>query len=217
MRHAPRPPVRLAAGAAVLAVALAACSSSGAQTPTASNTRPHQRPSGTPSATGEPSTPPASTTPPTALTFSPKSGGKHLDECQRLEPGDDPAEFVYYPVLVTPADEVDLDSVGTDHTEGVVEAGSWIAAASANPETGTFKGWPPAFLAQDQNLQWGKRVPAAGATLEPGVTYNVFLRLQVDPTPGDSTVNGLIVSYHDSSGAPASATWKATTTFSMDC
>ena len=59
-------------------------------------------------------------------------------------------------------------------------------------------------------------MPAAGATLTGGTTYNVFLRLQVDPTPGDSTVDGVVVGYHDASGSHT-VTWKATTTFSMDC
>ena len=94
----------------------------------------------------------------------------------------------------------------TAHTDGVSEAGSWVAPASATPETGTFKGWPPKFVAQDPNLQWSKRVPAAGATLTGGTTYNVFLRLQVDPTPGDSTVDGVVVGYHDASGSHT-VTW----------
>jgi hypothetical protein len=209
----------MAAAALVLGALVSGCSAADSPEPTASHRTGHSRgqassePTASASSSSTPSTPP----PTTALSFSPRSGGKHLDECQRLEPGDDPAEFVYYPVLVTPAATVDLDSVTTDHTDGVVEAGSWVAPAGTTPETGTFKGWPPRFLAQDPNLQWSKRVPAAGATLESGVTYNVFLRLQVDPTPGDSEVDGLVLGYHDDNGSQASATWKATTTFSMDC
>jgi hypothetical protein len=199
-----------------LGALLGGCAGSDSQEPTASHhSRHHSRntdgPTEATSSPTDPSTPPA-----TPLRFSPKSGGKHLDDCQRLVPGDDPAEFVYYPVLVTAASDADLDSLTTAHTDGVTEAGSWVAPASATPETGTFKGWPPKFVAQDPNLQWSKRVPAAGATLTGGTTYNVFLRLQVDPTPGDSTVDGVVVGYHDASGSHT-ATWKATTTFSMDC
>jgi hypothetical protein len=152
------------------------------------------------------------------IRFSPKSGGKHLDDCQLLRPGDDPAEFLYYPVLVKVPTPVSLDAVATDHTSGVTEAGSWVAPAGSTPETGTFKGWPPAsIVTQDSNLNWNQRVPAAGAALEPSIGwYNVFLRLEVDPTPGDSTVSGIDLRYHDAVGS-YTAHWKATTTFSMSC
>jgi hypothetical protein len=208
-------------GSLALAASLSGCFGSSSQEPTAAHgTRHHHHAgqgSGEPTeATSSPtvhSTPP----PPSALVFSPRSGGKHLDDCQRLVPGDDPAEFVYYPVLVKASSAVDLDTVVTDHTEGVVDAGSWVAPAAATPETGTFKGWPPKYIAQDANLQWSKRVPAQGATLAPGTAYNVFLRLQVDPTPGDSSVKGLEFTYHDASGSQTTATWQATTTFSMSC
>ena len=202
-----------------LGALLSGCSSAESREPTASHRTGHhrgQRSSEPTEATSSPtvrSTNPVSST----LAFSPKSGGKHLDDCQRLVPGDDPAEFVYYPVLVTAGTQVDVDGVAVDHTEGVHEAGSWVAPAAATPETGTFKGWPPKFVAHDSNLRWGQRVPAAGATLEAGVPYNVFLRLQVDPTPGDSSVTALVITVHDASASPVPATWKATTTFSMDC
>lgn len=201
-----------------LGVLCSGCSSSDSKEPTAAHrTKPHRtvEPSEPTEATSSPTT--QSTPAPASLTFSPKSGGKHLDDCQRLVPGDDPAEFLYYPVLVKANSTVDVDSVATDHTRGVVEAGSWVAPAAATPETGTFKGWPPKFVAHDPNLQWSKRVAAAGATLDAGTTYNVFLRLQVDPTPGDSSVSAVVVTFHDASGSPTTARWKATTTFSMDC
>jgi hypothetical protein len=173
-------------------------------------------PTGSP-ATSSPTTAPASSAPASALAFSPRSGGKHLNDCQKLVPGDDPAEFLYYPVLVKPSTSLTLDSVATDHTQGVVDAAEWVAPAGTTPETGTFKGWPPPKLVTgDSNLQWTARVPAKGATLDPGTTYNVFLRLQVDPTPGDSVVKGVVFSYHDASGA-GSRTWRAKTTFSMSC
>jgi hypothetical protein len=213
---------RTAAVAALAACALlSGCSGSGSQEPSAGHrSRPHA--SRTTSAATEPTSGATSSSPTSAppatslLRFSPRSGGKHLEDCQRLEPGDDPAEFVYYPVLVTAQSPVTLDSVGTDHTQGVVDAAAWVAPAGPTPETGTFKGWPPRYVARDPNLQWSKRVPAAGASLAAGTTYNVFLRLQVDPTPGDSSVTGVVFAYHDTGGAH-SDTWRATTTFSMSC
>jgi hypothetical protein len=207
----------LALGSA-LGVTLSGCSSSGSSEPTASHTTRHRSDPPTTEPTETTSSPTVGTSPPAIpLTFSPKSGGKHLDECQRLEPGDDPAEFVYYPVVIKPGADVVLDQVTTVHTDGVVEAGSWVAPVAATPETGTFKGWPPKFVAQDPNLQWSKRVPAAGASLTAGASYNVFLRLQVDPTPGDSTVSGLEVTFHDASGSQVMQPWRAKTTFSMSC
>lgn len=134
-----------------------------------------------------------------------------------LNPGDDPAEFLYYPVLVTPSADVTLESLATDHTTGVVDAGTWVAPATPSSQTGTYKGWPPPkIITQGSQLQWDKRVPATGAQLAAGSTYSVFLRLQVDPTPGDSMSKGLQFSYADSGGTHT-ATWKATTTFSMSC
>jgi hypothetical protein len=203
-------------GSLALAATLSACSGSDSSEPTSAHRTDHRQDSSEPtestSSPTNPSTPPAGP----LLSFSPRSGGKHLDDCQRLEPGDDPAEFVYYPVLLDPIAALTLDAVVTDHTEGVVDAGSWVAPAAATPETGTFKGWPPKYVAQDSNLQWSKRVPIAGAALVAGTSYNVFLRLQVDPTPGDSSVNGLVFTYHDDGGSHTE-TWVAHTTFSMSC
>lgn len=220
-------------GRAALVGSMAACfllsgcfGSGGDQEPTASHTRTHHpRATGSTAPTGAPTsdpTAPATTTGPSTVLvkFSPRSGGKHLDDCQRLQPGDDPAEFVYYPVVLTPPTTVALDSVATDHTQGVVDAGSWVAPVAATPETGTFKGWPPKYVAHDPNLQWNRRTPASGATLEAGTSYNVFLRLQVDPTPGDSEVNGIRLAYHETSADSSlslSVTWVAHTTFSMSC
>jgi hypothetical protein len=208
----------VAAAALALGALLSGCSSSDSSEPRATHgTGHHQKPESS-EPTVETSSPTTGTSiPPSALTFSPKSGGKHLDDCQRLVPGDDPAEFVYYPVVVTPSTDVDLDALTTVHTDGIVEAAAWVAPVSATPETGTFKGWPPKFVAQDPNLQWSKRVTAAGATLDAGASYNVFLRLQVDPTPGDSEVSGVVLTFHNASGSQTTQTWKATTTFSMSC
>jgi hypothetical protein len=203
------------------ALLLSGCSASdssssaatGAPTPSESTSAPTE-PTTEPTTSAPTSTPPATT----ALTFSPRSGGKHLEDCQRLVPGDDPAEFLYYPVLVKTRSAVTLDSVRTDHTEGVVDAADWVAPAGSTPETGTFKGWPPpTIVTRDPNLQWSKRVPAAGATIDPTTGfYNVFIRLQVDPTPGDSEVKGITFAYHDRAGSHT-VTWLAKTTFSMSC
>lgn len=197
---------------------LSGCFGSGGSEPTASHRTRHHRTHAS-SAPDSPSTPTSSSSSPAAasLSFSPRSGGKHLDDCERLVPGDDPAEFLYYPVLVTPSADVTLDSVATDHTTGVVDAGTWVAPATPSSQTGTYKGWPPPkIITQGSQLQWDKRMPAAGATLAAGSTYSVFVRLQVDPTPGDSMSKGLQLSYSDAGGAHT-ATWKATTTFSMSC
>ncbi|MBO0844892.1 MAG: hypothetical protein J2P22_05695 [Nocardioides sp.] len=186
------------------------------QTPTGRATQPPtQTPtSGAPTSATTPTQPPATS----ALRFSPRSGGKHLNDCQQLVPGDDPAEFLYYPVLVKPTSSVNLHSVATDHTQGVVDAAAWVAPTGPTPETGTFKGWPPAsIVTHDSNLTWSKRVRAAGATLDPAAGwYNVFLRLQVDPTPGDSAVNGIVFTYDDADGRHTE-TWVPHTTFSMAC
>ncbi len=203
-----------------LGAALSGCSSSASSEPRASHGTGHHRDHESSEPTEATSSPTESSSTSVGagpLSFSPKSGGKHLDECQRLQPGDDPAEFVYYPVVVAPSTDVDLDNVATVHTDGVVEAGSWVAPVSPTPETGTFKGWPPKFVAHDPNLQWGKRVPATGARLSAGASYNVFLRLQVDPTPGDSAVSGVVFTFHDAAGSQTTQTWKAKTTFSMSC
>jgi hypothetical protein len=208
-----------------LCATLSGCFGSGGTTPTAAHRHRHHRTVDSSPPTESPSTssPTRSTTPPATQTldFSPPSHGKHTTDCERLQPGDDPAEFLFYPVVVTSPTAVTLQGVATEHTQGVVDAGAWVAPAGSTPETGTFKGWPPPkIVTGDPNLQWGKKVPVDGARLDPGVAYNVFLRLQVDPTPGDSKVTGIDFSYVDSSGsstAGLSDVWKAKTTFSMSC
>ncbi|HEX3221787.1 MAG TPA: hypothetical protein VHR35_04400 [Nocardioides sp.] len=204
---------------------LSGCFGSDPQEPTAAHhTGRHSRAT-EPTVTTDPTSSVATSQPPTTapptslLRFSPRSGGKHLDDCQRLVPGDDPAEFLYYPVLVRASAPVTLDSVGDLHTtQGVVLAGSWVAPSAPTGETGTVKGWPPGrIVTGDPNLRWNERVTASGATLDPSAGwYNVFLRLQVDPTPGDSATTGLVFGYHDATG-PHTDTWVARTTFSMSC
>jgi hypothetical protein len=202
---------------------LSGCFGSGSQEPTAVHrTKHHSKATEATSPTAPTSSPTGSSSPSAGsavLSFSPRSGGKHNDDCQRLQPGDDPAEFLYYPVLVKAPTTVTVETVTTDHTQGVVDAAAWVAPAGTTPETGTFKGWPPPkIVTGDPNLQWSKRVPAKGATLQPGVFYNVFLRLQVDPTPGDSEVNGLQLTYDADGASPGSSVeWIAHTTFSMSC
>lgn len=200
---------------------LSGCFGSGGSTPTAAHHRHHRTPQSSspadPSTSSSPSSPSTSASPASDLKFSPRSGGKHLDDCQKLRPGDDPAEFLYYPVVVRATSAVHLDSITTAHTQGVVDAAAWVAPTGSTPETGTFKGWPPpSIVTQDPNLQWGKRMVAGGTTLAAGPSYNVFLRVQVDPTPGDSTINGIQFGYHDDNGSHTD-TWVIHTTFSMSC
>lgn len=186
--------------------------------------RHHHSPSspGTPSS---PSSSPTTATSPTspattssALRFSPKSDGRHNHECLTLHPGDDPAEFLYYPVLVKATGAVTVDSLSTDHSDGVTVAGAWLAPAPQAPSTGTLPGWPPPrIFTTSSSVQWSQRVTAAGATLDPTAGwYNVFLRIQVDPTPGDSTMDGVVLTYHDSAGTHTD-TWVDHVTFSMSC
>jgi hypothetical protein len=206
--------------------------SGGGQQPSASqHTRHHHPSAGTSASTSTAATPSGSSSTPTAsasssvpttttsaLRYSPKSDGKHNKECLALHPGDDPAEFLYYPVLVKATSSVRLDSISTQHSSGVVVAGSWIAPAPQAASTGILPGWPPPkIFTSSSSVQWSKRVTAAGATLDPmGGWYNVFLRIQVDPTPGDSTMSGVVVTYHDGSGTHTD-TWVDHVTFSMSC
>src|SRR3954470_1279199 len=172
-------------GACALLAGLSGCSGSGEDGPTAATgTGHHTRPSSS-AAKDSPSTsaPTESTPPPapkTALRFSPKSGGKHLDDCQLLVPGDDPAEFLYYPVQLAANRKVRIESIQTDHTRGVVDAAAWVAPSVSTTATGTVKGCPPGrIVTGDQNLPWSKRLPAVGAELDPAAGwYNLFLRLQ---------------------------------------
>lgn len=209
-------------GAVATCALLSGCFGSGGTTPTAAHRHRHPRSSASSQPVESPSTssPTAPTSTPTlasALRFSPRSGGKHLDDCQRLQPGDDPAQFLYYPVYISATDPVHLDSITTVHTNGVVDAGAWVAQTGPTPETGTLKGWPPgSIVTGDPNLHWTQRMPVAGTTLPAGPTYNVFLRVQVDPTVGDSAVSGIVFGYHDAQGQHTD-TWVAHTTFSMSC
>jgi hypothetical protein len=221
MSHTWHSRTTLAAALLAAGALLSGCSGSGDSSSAAPPPTQDQSSSPVSSPTTASSSPTTQSTPPPSavLHFSPKSGGKHLEDCQRLEPGDDPAEFLYYPVVITAPVAVTLSTVATAHTQGVVDAGAWVAPTGPTPETGTFKGWPPpSIVTGDPNLQWKNRVHAVGATLDAGVSYNVFLRLQVDPTPGDSVVKGIQLSYTDDpAGDGHSSLWLARTTFSMSC
>jgi hypothetical protein len=120
-------------------------------------------------------------------------------------------------VIVTVASLVDLDSVSIVHTAGVSVAGAWVAPAPADAGTGLVAGWPPpSILTQSNTVQWSKRVTAAGAALEPGGSYNVFLHLVVDPAQLPAKTTGVVFTYHDQSG-PGSATWVDHITFKPSC
>ena len=182
----------------------------------------HPTPSNESSSPTEPTTSSTTTSPTPAnaavLRFSPKSDQKHSHECLTLHPGDDPAEFLYYPVVVRTSQPASLDEVTTEHSDGVTVAGSWVAPAPATPSTGILPGWPPPkIFTSSSTVEWSKRTDASGAALDPSAGwYNLFLRIQVDPTPGDSTMSGVQITYHDAAGSHT-VTWVDHVTFSMSC
>ena len=198
---------------------LSGCFGSGGSQPTASHRPRHHRTQSS-SAPVSPSTsaPTTSSTqaPASVLTFSPRSGQKHLTDCERLFPGDDPAEFLYYPVYVKASVPVHIDTIATRNSQGVVDAASWIATTGATPGTGTVPWAQRSIVTGNPSFHWDQRISSSGATLAAGATYNVFLKLQVDPTPGDSEVTGIVFTYHDADGSDVE-TWVAHTTFSMSC
>jgi hypothetical protein len=227
MRHRHRSVV----AAVLAAMTLSACGSgSGSSAPEAGHTR-HSLPSspstvtGTSDPTSAPTTSPPTSTPtsssPTSpgqagLAFSPKSDGRHSHTCY-TDAGNTTADYVYYPVMVKGGTAVDLDSVTVDGTPGVTVAGAWVAPAPANAGTGLVAGWPPpSILTQSSTVQWSKRVTAAGAALEPGSSYNVFLHLVVDPTQLPARTTGVVFAFHDQAGA-ATATWVDHVTFKPAC
>jgi hypothetical protein len=181
-----------------------------------SGSTPPSTPTGPSTSAGTSKTP--STGNAAVLRFSPESDGKHSHDCLKLHPGDDPAEFLYYPVVVTTSTPIHLGSITTQHSAGVVVAGAWVAPAPVAPSTGTLPGWPPPkILTSSSSVQWSKRVVAAGATLDPSAGwYNIFLRIQVDPTPGDSKMSGVQIAYHDAAG-DHTVTWVDHVKFSMSC
>lgn len=222
---------RALAAALAATVLLSGClgSGSGSSSPQSGRTG-HHHPSTPPSSpTTEPtsvptSSPPASTptsSPPTSptqsvLRFSPKSDGRHSHSCY-TDTGNTDAHYVDYPVMVKASAAVTLDSVSMVHTDGVTVAGSWVAPAPANAGTGLVAGWPPpSILTQSNTVQWSKRVTAAGAALEPGGFYNVFLHLVVDPEQVPARTTGVVFGYHDQAGADT-VTWVDHVTFKPSC
>jgi hypothetical protein len=126
-------------------------------------------------------------------------------------------DFVDYPVKVQASSPVTLDSVATTYADGVQNAGSWVSPGTETGAVGILPGWPAdPIVTQDSTLKWSKRVPAAGATLDAGGWYNVFLHLRVYPDALPLHTSGVVFTVHDASGSHT-VTWKATTTFSMDC
>jgi hypothetical protein len=204
-------------------------SGSGSSSPQAGHTG-HSRAT-TPSTptTSQPTTPPTSTpptSPPTssapttppqpALRFSPKSDGRHSHSCY-TDAGNTTAEYVDYPVVVTPTTLVDLDSVSMVHTAGVTVADAWVAPAPADAGTGLVAGWPPpSILTQSNTVQWSRRVTAAGATLDAGTSYNVFLHLVVDNNQLPAKTTGIVFGFHDQAGN-LSTTWVAHVAFKPSC
>ncbi|MGA8247337.1 MAG: hypothetical protein WB797_10560, partial [Nocardioides sp.] len=131
--------------------------------------------------------------------------------------GNTTADYVDYPVIVRASSLVDLDSVSIVHTAGVSVAGAWVAPAPADAGTGLVAGWPPpSILTQSNTVQWSKRVTAAGAALDQGASYNVFLHLVVDPTQLPAKTTGLVFTYHDQAGS-GSVTWVDHVTFKVSC
>jgi hypothetical protein len=227
MRHGVRTAV-VAVGACTL---LSGCFGSSSPEPTSAHTGSHQpgrsdSPSDTPSstptspATSEPTTAPTSgstsgTT--SVLGFDPKSNGRHSHTCLAIT-GTDPVDYVYYPVMVKASSPVTLDSASVTYADGVQVAGSWVAPAAPTGGTGIVEGWPaPAILVQGSSVQWKKRVPVAGASLEPDIGwYNVFLHLRVYPDALPLKTDGVVLTYHDSAGDDT-VTWVDHLSFQTKC
>ena len=227
MSHGVRTAV-VAVGACTL---LSGCFGSSSPEPTSAHTGSHHpahsdSPSDTPSSTPTSTTTSEPTTSPTsgstsgttsALAFSPKSNGRHSHTCFAIS-GSDPVDYVYYPVMVKASSPVTLDSASVTYADGVQVAGSWVAPAAATEGTGTVEGWPPpAILVQGSSVQWNKRVPAAGATLDPATGwYNVFLHLRVYPDALPLHTDGVVLTYHDTAG-DETVTWVDHVSFKTSC
>jgi hypothetical protein len=220
MRHGLRT-TAVAVGACAL---LSGCFGSSSPEPTAAHTRHHTSRGSTPTseATTEPTTPPTSepTTGTTGgvvgpLSFSPKSDGRHSHTCYTIS-GSDPVDYVYYPVLVRASTAVTLTTAAVTYADGVQVAGAWVAPSTATRGTGTVEGWPATDVTQDPNVQWSRRVPAAGADLTPGTWYNVFLHLRVYPDALPLATDGVVLTFTDTSGTH-DVTWVDHLTFKTSC
>jgi hypothetical protein len=121
--------------------------------------------------------------------------------------------------MVTSSAPVTLDSAAVTYADGVQVAGSWVApVGSTTGGVGTVEGWPaPAILAQSSSVQWNKRVPASGATLDPATgRYTVFLHLRVYPDALPLHTDGVVLTYHQS-GDPQTVTWVDHLAFKTAC
>jgi hypothetical protein len=228
MRHRHRSLAAALAAALGATVLLSGClgSGSGSSSPQTGHTR-HHVPTSPPTSaqtssapTSVPTSTPTSSAPTTpaqaALHFSPKSDGRHSHACY-IDTGNTTADYVDYPVIVKANSLVDLDDITIVHTAGVSVAGAWVAPAPADAGTGLVDGWPPpSILTQSNTVQWSKRVTAAGAVLDPGASYNVFLHLVVDPDQLPVKTTGLVFTYHGEAGA-SSVTWVDHISFKLSC
>jgi hypothetical protein len=150
------------------------------------------------------------------LRFIPRSDGPHSHTCFAIT-GKDPVDYVYYPVKVKASTPVTLDSAAVTYADGVQVAGSWVAPGTATAATGIVPGWPAdPIVAQDNSLQWSKRVPAAGATLDPATWYSVFLHLRVYPDALPLHTSGVVLTFHDASGSQT-VTWVDHLAFQKAC
>jgi hypothetical protein len=211
-------------GTLTTAMLLSACSGSGsAEPPTATHPRHHHRTPSSPTTATESTSPtsaPPSSSPPvvaSSLGFSPPSNGKHSHTCVQVT-GSDPANFVYYPVMVKATSSVTLDTVATTYADGVQNAGSWVAPSPSDGGTGMVNGWPaPSILTQSNTVEWSKRVPAAGAVLDPTRGwYTVFLHLTVYPDALPLKTDGIVFTYHEA-GASHTDTWVDHLVFKATC
>ena len=102
--------------------------------------------------------------------------------------------------MVKASSPVTLDSASVTYADGVQVAGSWVAPAAATGGTGHRRraGRRRRSWSQGSSVQWKKRVPAAGATLDPATGwYNVFLHLRVYPDALPLKTDGVVLTYHD--------------------
>jgi hypothetical protein len=208
----------VAVGACAL---LSGCFGSTSPEPTASHSRTHSSHSTSPST--EPTTPPTtapSTEPTTApttstgsgFTFYPQSNGPHSHNCLNIT-GNKPVDFFDYPVVVTPATAVTLTAAAVTYADGVQVAGAWVAPATSTQLVG-LDSWPPP--SNVTGLNWSQRVPAAGAALGPGTSYNVLLHLRVYPDALPLATSGVVLTYTDSGGSH-DVTWVTHLSFKRAC
>jgi hypothetical protein len=217
MRHG----LRTTAVAVGACAVLSGCFGSSSPEPTAAHAHHHKSHGSTPSTsttTAPTISPSTSGAPvPRVLRFDQPSNSEHSRECFNVS-ADGPTDYVYFPVLVRSSTVVDLDTAGTAHSAGVRDVASWIATAPDPADHGVIPGWPadPA-VSKSKALNWSQRVPAAGAALQPDTAwYSVFVHVVVDTTQLPAHIGGLVLSYHDATGAGA-VKWVDHITFAAAC